>query len=192
MGVARFKTSPIPALTGEEMERMYEENAPSLLRFFARRVSSPESAVDLVAETFAAGWQSRSQARGQSAEERRAWLFGIARHRLADFRRRGYAEQSAYSRLGLTRRSLTIDEFERIEQVASLGKLSGAVRAGFARLSESDQEVLLLRIVEERDYPELAASLDVSETAARARVSRALARLRRLGDYSDDLEGLNA
>lgn len=170
---------------------MYEDDASALLRWFARRTLSAECAVDLVGETFVAAWEARAQVRGRTAAQRRAWLFAIAKHRLADFQRRGAAERSAFARIAFEGRQLTAEEFERIEDLMSLERLATAVRTQFARLSAEDQEILTLRIVQEHDYAEIAAALSINEAAARARTSRALGRLRRDGNFRYEEEGLN-
>ena len=46
------------------------------------------------------------------------------------------------------------------------------------RLKPSDRAALYLFVVEQRSHREVADLLEISETAARARVSRALKRLR--------------
>src|ERR671930_77631 len=44
-----------------------------------------------------------------------AWLFGIASRKLADYHRRGYAEDRARKRLGMERVELTDADLRRIE-----------------------------------------------------------------------------
>ena len=51
--------------------------------YFQRRTADPEAAADLAAETFAAAFYSRRRYRDTGAPGL-AWLFGIARHELAD------------------------------------------------------------------------------------------------------------
>jgi RNA polymerase sigma-70 factor (ECF subfamily) len=48
------------------------------------------------------------------------------------------------------------------------------LRAEVSELSPAHRDALRLRIVEELPYPEVARRLEISEPAARARVSRAL------------------
>jgi RNA polymerase sigma factor (sigma-70 family) len=77
-------------------------------------------------------------------------------------------------RLGLERPALDDESFARIDELARSAPERAAVAEALRRLSEDHQEALRLRIVEERDYREVAAALGVSEQTARARVSRAL------------------
>ncbi len=66
---------------------------------------------------------------------------------------------------------------ERVEELVDFEQLGRAVARGLTRLSAGEREAITLRVVEERDYPDVAAQLRCSEQAARARVSRALRRL---------------
>lgn len=148
-----------------------------MVAYFARRTFDPETAVDLVAETFAAAFRDRARCRGSTDEEALPWLYGIARHQLANFYRRGAIEGRALRKLGVERRGLTDPEYERIEELAGLADLRGRVARELQELSAEHALVLRLRILEELDYPEIAARLDITEQTARTRVSRGLKRL---------------
>ncbi len=64
---------------------------------------------------------------------------------------------------------------ERLDAVA----LRGELEAALDQLPARHREAVQMRVVEELDYPELAARLDVTETTARKRVSLGLQLLRR-------------
>jgi RNA polymerase sigma factor (sigma-70 family) len=146
---------------------LYREHAAGVAGYFLRRTGDTEVAADLTAETFATALASARRfdpARGEPVE----WLFGIARHQLSRYHRRGQVADRARQRLRMERLELTDVGSERLEAEAVLGHLPAGER-----------ELVHARIVEERPYPELAARAGVSEPAIRQRVSRALARLRR-------------
>lgn len=145
--------------------------------FCARRTYDADVALDVVAETFAVAFEQRSRCRAGSAEERVAWLYGIARNLIARFWRRGAAEQRAVRRFGIEVRDLSAEERERVEQLADLREHRRRVAVDLDRLGVDQREAVRLRVVEELDYPEIAARLGVSEDVARARVSRALRRM---------------
>lgn len=50
-----------------------------------------------------------------------------------------------------------------------------------ASLSAAEREAVTARIIDERDYPEIAVAQGASPAAVRQRVSRGLAKLARLG-----------
>ena len=161
----------------------YAGNADRLLAFFVRSVFEHEAALDLTAETFAQAYLSRARFRGSGDGEATAWLYGIARHQLSRYHRRGAAENRALRRLGIEVPRLDAADFERIEELAGTAGLRAAARNGMKGLSESERAAVLLRVVEELPYPEVASRLGISEVAARARTSRGL---RSLADALDD------
>lgn len=154
-------------------ELFYLRHVESLLGFFARRTRDPELAADLCAETFAAALAGRRRYRPDDGEAV-GWLYGIARHKLADAQRRGYSERRARRRLGMERLELTDEDLARIER---LGEGEEA-RALVARLAPEQRDAITGHVLEERGYGELAAELQTSEAVVRKRVSRGLASLR--------------
>jgi RNA polymerase sigma-70 factor, ECF subfamily len=177
---------PLVSLDPEDISRLYRAHARDLLRFVARQTLQPDVAVDLVAETFAQALADRARFRGRDDVEALGWIFGIARHQLGKYFRRGVVERRALAKLGLQLTPMGEADYERVEQLADLHALRGVLAEGLAALSEEHREALRLRIVEERSYPELAGALGVSEQTARARVSRAL---RALAKETANLEG---
>lgn len=155
-----------------ELYRRYER---TVLVFFVGATRSPELAADLTAETFAGALESIAGFRAELGEPR-AWLFGIARHVLSRSLERGRVDDRARRRLGLP--ALLVDDhaIERIEAVASL---NGSVLGLMAELPADMREAIEGRIIDEREYDELAARLRCSQSVVRKRVSRGLARMRR-------------
>lgn len=161
---------------------LYDAYAESLLVFFARRTCDVEVALDLTAETFAQAFAGRRSFRGGSDQEAVAWLYGIARHQLARFFRRGGAERRAVERLGVRVPQISEDDYSRIEQLVGLEQQRAAIAAALTGLSVDQREALWLRVVEELPYAVVAEQLAVSEQTARMRVSRGLRRWRRLSN----------
>ena len=152
----------------------YRTHARSLLIFLTRRTYDPETALDLTAETFAQAFEARRRFRGSTEEDAAAWLFGIARHILSRYLRRGKAENRALMRLGVEVPSLEPDDLVRIVELAGLDELRDAVAWELGALRAENREALRLRVVEELSYDDVAERLAITEPAARARVSRGL------------------
>ena len=74
-----------------------------------RATADPEVAADLTAETFAAALAGRRRYRPERGSPA-SWLYGIAEHRLTDWRRRGYAEDRARRRLRMEPLELSGDD----------------------------------------------------------------------------------
>ena len=100
------------------LSRLYKAHAADLLSFFARRTLQAEVAIDLVAETFSQAFAHREQFRGASDGEALAWIFGIARHELSAYFRRGAVDRRAMAELGLAVPTLTNADYERVEELA--------------------------------------------------------------------------
>jgi RNA polymerase sigma-70 factor (ECF subfamily) len=163
--------------------RFYEAQAEPLLLWFTRRVLDPEVALDLTAESFAKAFLGRRRCRGDTEAEAARWLYGIAKHELSRYLRKGKAEATAVKRLGWERPQLQPDEIERLEERAEIEPVRSALAAALVRLPDGQRAAVRYRIVEELPYPEVATRLGVSEQTARARVSRAL---RALGSLIDE------
>jgi DNA-directed RNA polymerase specialized sigma24 family protein len=88
---------------------------------FARRTLQADVAVDLVAETFCQAFTDRAGLRGAGDSEALAWIFGIARHQLSGYFRRGSVERRALVRLGLQLPSMSDLDYERVEELRTLG-----------------------------------------------------------------------
>ena len=160
--------------TRDGFARAYDLHARSILIFLARRTCDPETALDLAAETFAQAFESRRRFRGSTDEDAAAWFFAIARNVLSRYVRRGAAERRALTRLGVEVPSLEPDDLARVIELAGLEDLRGAVAREMGSLTEEHRDALQLRVVEQLPYGDVADRLVVTETTARARVSRGL------------------
>ncbi len=143
----------------------YRRHVDAVLAYVARHAGSSE-APDLVAETFAAALVHRRRfdpARGDAG----AWLTGIARHKIADARRRGAVDARLCRRLGIRLPAHSVDAptvDERDELLAGL--------------SPGQRRIVEARVIDDQSYAEIARQESVSEQVVRKRLSRALAALR--------------
>jgi RNA polymerase sigma-70 factor (ECF subfamily) len=162
----------------EAFALFYERHAEGVLRFFARRTLDPEAAAELMAETFAEAFASRRRFRdrGKGAA---AWLYGVGKHQLSHYFRRGVVDARARRRLGMPERTVSTEDYERIEELIDFEHVGRAIGHAFSLLSEDQREALTLRVIEGRSYGEVARALRCTEETARARVSRGLKRLTR-------------
>ncbi|MHB1570540.1 MAG: RNA polymerase sigma factor [Solirubrobacteraceae bacterium] len=152
----------------------YDRFEPEVLTFFYRATRRAEIAADLTAEVFAAALESAGRFRPELGSGR-AWLFGIARHELADAWKRGRVEDAARRRLELEALVLSDAALERIER---LGSDSGPALELLDGLPDQQRQAITGRVLQERDYAELANTLSCSESVVRQRVSRGLRALR--------------
>jgi RNA polymerase sigma-70 factor (ECF subfamily) len=172
--LAALATSP------EAFAALYRRYERPLLGYLVRRTRSPELAADLTAEAFAAALEMLRRGAGPAGEFG-PWLFGIARNKLADSARRGRVEEGARRRLAMEPVVVTDAALERIDELGDGARLAELVAA----LPADQRDALLARIVEDREYDDIAGALETSALVVRKRVSRGLAALRaRLGELT--------
>jgi RNA polymerase sigma-70 factor (ECF subfamily) len=164
---------------------VYLEHHDHVLRYFARRTFDPETAFDLMAETFAELFAHIGEFRGETDEQGCAWMWTIARHRLWHWRERGLVERRCLERLGMPVATLGPAEYERIEELADLQRLAPVLERALEGLGADQRAALRARILEQREYDDIAAEQGVSAQVVRARVSRGLRQLAQLLDGAE-------
>jgi RNA polymerase sigma factor (sigma-70 family) len=152
---------------------LYERYATAVHNFHVRRTRDADAAHDLTAETFAQAWLSRARFRDEAAGSAGPWLFGIARHVLLTSVRRRALERSACERLGVL--ELLDRDPGRVEPADSWLEGDDALDD----LPQSQRDAIRLRVLDDLDYDGVANALGTTPRAARVRVSRGLAALRR-------------
>jgi len=150
---------------------LYDRHAGQILAWSSARVG--DYGADLTAEVFALAWHSRKRFRDEHDGSALPWLYGIAHNVFRSSLRKRRVEYGARERLGLPVTVMHAD-FEAVDDRLSF---PSAVLRAVANLPDSERELLILRLVEERPYREIAQRLHCTPVAARLRVSRSLRRL---------------
>ncbi len=153
----------------------YERHREEVLAFHSQRVAEPEVAADLTAETFAAALSAVHEPNRRLPDVPIAWLFTIAHRKLIDSYRRGRVEDAARQRLALEPIVLEDEDLERIQATARTIDVAFELAR---KLPPAQFEALRARVLDAREYSEIAGELRCSETVVRMRVSRALKSLR--------------
>lgn len=159
-------------------EAFYRRWAPPLHGWLRARVSNPETASDLTAETFAQVLVGLGRFRGERPGEGVAWLWGIARNLLRQHYRTSRLESSARRRLGVEPRAYDVDSWDDVDARASAASLAHELAFAIDGLTPGQRRAIELRIVADLDFGVVAEYLKCREPAARMRVSRALDVLR--------------
>lgn len=151
--------------------QLYAEHGRVILAYALRRVSDPEDAADILAETFLVAW--RRCAEVPAGSDARLWLFGVARRTLANQRR------GEIRRTRLTERLRSDFAAADLLQAPPPEQGDEVALATLARLDPADQEILRLTAWEELTPTQAGRVLGLSAVAARSRLHRARRRLRR-------------
>jgi len=165
---------------GRAFALFYRRHLDAVLRWCARRGLDANEAADVTAETFAAAMLSRRRYQPHSGPPR-AWLFGIAAHKLADHGRRGARDRRALRRLRIETPALSPRDHCDFAELMAQESASSATEA-LRELPPAQSAAVAARVIDGASYDAIARNLNVSEAVARQRVSRGLTALRlRLG-----------
>jgi DNA-directed RNA polymerase specialized sigma24 family protein len=104
---------------------------------------------------------------------------GDRRNKLAHRRRRAAIEAAARRKLGMPRLTYSDEALERVDEL--LDAEPSLYTNGTADLPPAERQAVVARVIEERDYDEIAVASGATPAAIRQRVSRGLAKLARLG-----------
>jgi RNA polymerase sigma-70 factor (ECF subfamily) len=162
----------------EAFGELYDRHVRAVLSELRARGLRAEEALDMAAEVFATALIASRRYRPGEAPAR-AWLLGIARNKLMHRGRRAAVESAARRKLGMPRLTYSDEALERVEEL--LDAEAHTYTNGAAALPPAERDAVVARVIEERDYDEIAAASGATPAAVRQRVSRGLAKLARLG-----------
>lgn len=131
-------------------------------------------AEDAAQEAFLAAWRGLPRFRGDSRFS--TWLYRLTTNAAIDCLRREKRHRDADDLDGVE----LPDGGDTPQEAAERTETQTAVRSALSALSDEHRQVLLLRYMQEMDYGEIAAALDISEGTVKSRINRAKARLKEL------------
>ncbi len=155
---------------GEAMATLYRRHVDAIACYIAYRVPDAAAVEDLTAEVFLRMVESLPGYHSTGAPFE-AWLYRIAAARVADHYRRGPWQEGALDEASTGTQDLApeMDMVEREE--------FEALRAALHKLTDEQQEILILRFVERLSHDEVARILGKSPQAVAAAQHRALKKL---------------
>jgi len=147
-----------------DAESLFAAHQTGLLRYLCRAVGHAETARDLTQDVFVR--MARAGGMPATDDERRAWVFSIARNLAIDHRRRHEVRlaDSATGRADAGR--------------PAAQDTAAAVNEALAALDSLDRDVFLLREAGGLSYAEIATACDLTVGAVRSRIHRARLELR--------------
>jgi RNA polymerase sigma-70 factor (ECF subfamily) len=151
----------------EQFEALFLDTRAPLLAYLTRRAPSQDAA-DLLADLYLVAWRRRADL--PKGEERRLWLYGVARRLLAEHHRHTWRHADAEERAGDPRTRGSLAEDDRCGE---------AVRRALYSLSDLDRELVTLTTWERLTPAEAARVVGITAGTARVRLHRARARLAR-------------
>lgn len=150
---------------------LYNRYYARILGFVYQRVETKDDAYDITAQTFIAALENIGKYKSLGVPFS-AWLFRIALNEL-----------SSYYRKSKVRQSINIDDTQVVDVLTELGAENSAITdarlmKAMQQLEPSEIQLLEMRFFDKRPFKEVCEVLNISETAAKARVYRLLERLK--------------
>lgn len=156
---------------------IYQRYAPALFAYLHRHAGVLEDTEDLLLEVFQAALERPGFER-LGAKEQEAWLWCVARNKVADHHRRRVRRQGLS--LELVPEGVYEQDEETPETLLLRQEAYARLHASIQRLPAYQQEVVRLRFTLGLRSAEIAAVLHKSEGAVRVTLSRALKLLRKI------------
>ncbi|MDK2980893.1 MAG: hypothetical protein PWQ55_1240 [Chloroflexota bacterium] len=151
--------------------RLYDLLVQPVYRYLYRRTGSTSDAEDLTSQTFTTAFEALQRYRHRDGVHFAAWVFTIARHKLADHYRRSKRWPPPEPQI---EPSVSPDTLGRLVRDEELEGLQALIR----ELSEEERDLIYLRYVAELTYADMAEVLGKKEDAVKKSVYRLLARLK--------------
>jgi RNA polymerase sigma-70 factor (ECF subfamily) len=153
----------------DQFDALYRAHSRAVLRYAARR-TDPETAGDIVAETFLVAWRRLADVPTDPGQAE-PWLYGVARRVLANAERSSRRTNRVAARLWLEGA-----QDEAPDPAAVVSERQRVIQA-LSELTEPDQEALRLVGWEGLDVAGAALAMGCSRSAMAVRLHRARRRL---------------
>lgn len=163
-------------LDSDAWDRLYRFAFPRVYRYVSARIGDAAEAEDLTEEVFVGALQTIASLRAQDESGLLAWLFQIARHKIADNLRRQYRRPTER----LDPEAEIDDPSPTPEEVALRDDEARTLRAALDELSPEQREVILLKFALGYDNARAAAMLGKSPGAINQLQHRGLRALGRI------------
>lgn len=154
---------------------IFDRHYPTIHRFAVGMVGVDQG-TDVAAEVFVRAFETRGRF-DPTFRSARPWLFGIASNLVNDFYRKRAREVRAYRRAGPPEWFDPGFETEVVDRLSAAGWHKRIVEA-LGELRSEEAQVVLLFVVAELSYAEIAEATGVPIGTVRSRLSRARAHLR--------------
>ena len=156
---------------GDAFGRLYDMHVNRVYRHIYYRVSNTADTEDLTQQVFIKAWQAIGRYK-KTASPFLAWLIKISHNLVIDFYRSKKSE--AYIDFDMVAIKPDTDP----EHIAEANFNQQQMRQAINKLHGGQQQVILMRFIEDFSYAEIAVALGKSEGAIRVILHRGLAKLK--------------
>ena len=173
----------------EDVEVLYQEYAADLTAFLLGMLRDQDLVNDVVQTTFMKALESGHTAKSSTIK---GWLFRVAHNEAVSLKRRHVVRHKTMEKIADGRiawRDAKVAEenglegFQRLVQREDVVRIRGVVKT----LSQAEQEIIRLRIYEQKTFAEISAELSIPLGTALTRMRRAIGKLSgKLREYESD------
>jgi len=156
---------------GNAFGRLYDMHVDRVYRHIYYRVSNTADAEDLTQQVFIRAWQAIGRYK-KTASPFLAWLIRISHNLVIDF----YRSKKSDAHIDFDMVSTKPESDPEHMAEASFNRQE--IRQAINKLKGDQQQVILMRFIEDFSYSEIAAALGKSEGAVRVILHRGLAKLK--------------
>jgi RNA polymerase sigma-70 factor, ECF subfamily len=156
----------------QALELLYRRHAPWLAGRLAARTTSRELAEEALQDTFLAAWRGARSYHGTG--EVPAWLWGIARRRLASLARR-----QPHGGLSLAAAADRADQAAGPEEAALGRDASDRIRLAVAHLPDDQRAAITAVVYQGQSITQAALATGVAEGTIKSRLHRARLHIRK-------------
>jgi len=146
---------------------IYAHYFTPIFRFIFLRVKNRADAEDLTQSTFLKAWNKIFDYQ-QREMPFSSWLYSIARNTVIDFWRKRKEYEISEPKNSSTSRETSVEDLLEKEEALSL------VEEAIKLLTDEQQEVIILRFVEDLSYQEISQIMEKNQDAVRQIYSRAI------------------
>jgi len=160
---------------------LYKRYYPDVYRFALFLTGNPSRAEDLAADTFVRAWTAFDRVRQPTV---RAYLLTITRNLYRDETRRRQPSPAVLD-------DRTVDTQPRVDVRVEHRSELRRVRGRLKGVARGDRRALLLYVVREMSYAQIAVRLGISVGSVKSRIARAREALRASADAAGEREFLS-
>lgn len=160
----------------ETFGQLFEEHRHGVYAYLLGRVGDPESARDLLQETFLRVWRCVDDVGDLPADRQRAWIFTAARNLVTDTYRSRATRQATRRALG-DRMAVAVPEAEQPEARAQTAERVRQVGAAIRELPEESRIILAMHVAGELTSAQIGVALGQPAGTIRYKLARARQRL---------------
>jgi len=158
----------------EDFGLLYDHYVPQIYRFVLLKVSHKHEAEDLTHEIFLSAWKNIDSYKYRGLPFS-SWLYQIARNRVIDYYRTK-KEQLSIENVNENEFRIVDNTEQNLDQQVALNK----IRQALPQLKEDQQQIIILRFIEDLSPAEISEIMDKSEGAIRLIQHRAIKKLKEI------------